>query len=176
MSGSMVWLELWQNHYGTSHKKNTEVQVLPVVDLFKESEKKTFFFLWEVQHRCAVNGMGINAPIVKCGMGETVCERRDGMGTSGQTVGRETAGTGVRYRTAGWYTAGTETNDGTSRSSRSGTKYHMVSRTVSVPTTFSCPIPTFTARTLAILWAHRFEYLVSNIEHIFRSISTTINY
>ena len=32
-----------------SYKKNTEVEVLPVVDLFKESAK--YHFLWEVQHR-----------------------------------------------------------------------------------------------------------------------------
>ena len=34
--GSTVWLELWQN-YGMSYKKNTEVEVLSVVDLFQES-------------------------------------------------------------------------------------------------------------------------------------------
>ena len=37
-----MWLELWQN-YGMSYKKNTEVEVLPVVDLFKESAKKNSF-------------------------------------------------------------------------------------------------------------------------------------
>ena len=30
------------------YKKNTEVEVLPVVDLFKESAKNV---LWEMQHR-----------------------------------------------------------------------------------------------------------------------------
>ena len=34
--GSTVWLELWQN-YGMSYKKNAEVEVLPVVDLFQAS-------------------------------------------------------------------------------------------------------------------------------------------
>ena len=44
-----------------------------------------------------VNGMEITAPniTVRCGMGEIVCERRDGMGTTGQTVGRETVGNGA---------------------------------------------------------------------------------
>ena len=40
--GSAVWLELWHN-YGMSYKKNTEVEVLPVTDLFKESAKYHFF-------------------------------------------------------------------------------------------------------------------------------------
>ena len=39
--GSEVWLELWQNN-GMSCKKNTQVEVLPVVDLCKES---AFFFV-----------------------------------------------------------------------------------------------------------------------------------
>ena len=40
--GSTVWPELWQN-YEMVYKKNTEVEVLPVVDLFKEPAKNIFF-------------------------------------------------------------------------------------------------------------------------------------
>ena len=47
--------------------------------------------------------------LVKTGIRETVCERGDGMGTTGHTaVGRETvgnwadSGTGTRHGTAGW--------------------------------------------------------------------------
>ena len=35
-------------------------------------------------------------------MGKIVCERRDGMGTTGQTVGQGTVGTGTRRLTMGW--------------------------------------------------------------------------
>ena len=37
-----MWLELWQN-YGMSYKKDAEVEVLRVGDLFKEPAKHHFF-------------------------------------------------------------------------------------------------------------------------------------
>ena len=40
--GSEVWLELWQNDV-MSYMKNTQVEVVPVADLFKESAKYHFF-------------------------------------------------------------------------------------------------------------------------------------
>ena len=59
-----------------------------------------------------VDGMGTSAITVSCGMGGTVCGRRDGMGTTGRKagreksgihlrMGRETVGTGTRCRKPG---------------------------------------------------------------------------
>ena len=39
--GSEVWLELWQND-GMPYKKNTQVEVLPVVDFCTKSATKLF--------------------------------------------------------------------------------------------------------------------------------------
>ena len=38
------------------YKKNTRVEVLPVVDLLKKIGEITPFFLWAVQHRCNDSG------------------------------------------------------------------------------------------------------------------------
>ena len=48
ISGPKVCLNLWQND-AVSYKKNTQVEVLPVVDLCKKSAT-LHFFLWAVQH------------------------------------------------------------------------------------------------------------------------------
>ena len=76
-------------------------------------------------------------------LGETVCERRVGMGIIGQTVGREQDT--VRRDGGRWEQ---KPRTGKIGNSRSGTKNHMVSRfrTVPFPSRPHLPVPTLTAR------------------------------
>lgn len=112
-----------------------------------------------------VTGLEATAQVSRCGMGDTVCERRDRMGTTGQGMGRETVakgagsatindrdGTKTPYRTVdgGNRNRGRE-RSGIRRRERNITRFPVPVSSSSRPAPFPFrphfPLPTFTAYT-----------------------------
>ena len=104
--------------------------------------------------------MEITASTMRCGTGEIVCERRDGMGTTGQTVGRDTVGKGADSGTGnsrdgnktpyvGMVNGGDRNQQGSDGLGTRGLENEPklgfpFSRAVSFPSRPHFPVPTFT--------------------------------